>query len=328
MKAYKFYILYTAALLLQAAAVKSQSTPEAFLGRLPPVPNHVCSTDSAVVNHFNNQVEQIISNLKEEADRISAERQPALKKAVAAQTGLSASEINQLNDENISEEQAKKLANKSLGKQYNLSMEELSKVANMSEEEQQKWAQQYANQQMQKAQKNPQATLKKQDKNERLFELAKEQKVISERMQSIGAKEYKLQQNIELQDTTLKQKLTLKAKPLESQICSGICTPAEVARSKAAEKQLYNLNLQYCEEMSTLEINYISQYLSDLKMLLPDYRRLEEIQNEMSELQNQTSLPMKDLYCLDAVDKYAHVLSSAYNYWVGKSNQYSKIFIY
>lgn len=328
MKAYKFYILCAAALLLKAEAVKSQSTPEAFLGQLPPVPNHVCSTDSAVVNHFKNQVDKIISDLKEVADRISAERQPAFNKAIAAQAGLSMNDINQLKDENISEEQAHKIANKSLGNQYNLSMEELSKVANMSEEEQQKWAQQYANQQMQKAQKNPQATLKKQDKDERLFELAKEQKVISERMQSLGTKEYKLHQNIELQDTTLKQKLTLKAKPLESQICSGICTPAEIARSKAAEKQLYNLNLQYCEEMSSLEVNYISQYLSDLKMLLPDYRRLEEIENEMSKLQHQTSLPVKDLYCFDAVDKYAHTLSSAYNYWVGKSNQYSNVFIY
>lgn len=326
MKALKIFVL-PVFVLLQAAALKAQSTPEAFLAQLPSVPNSVCSVDTSVVNHFIHQVDKVKEAMQVVIDRFQNEaeadqektKNKALSKA-AAQAGLSMNDMNQLQNENISEGQKNKIIDKSLGNQYNLSMAELSKVANMSEKEQQQWAQNYANQQMQKARENPKEAIKKQQKGDRIFELAKEQKEIGDRITAKMTNVNRLFKNVEQQDTIETRKLTEQLRPLEKQLCSGICSPAEIARSRAAEKQIYNLKLRYCEKMSPLQIDAISQYLTSVKTLFPDYRRLTEVQNEIVRLQTGVIVPA-DLSCYGAVGEYADVLSSAYKYWVGKFEQ-------
>jgi len=304
--------------------VKAQTTPEAFLAQLPPVPNVACTADSSVVNHFTNRIYEVKSALQQVIDRIHAEVQAneeklkdkALSNAVR-QSGLSKKEMEQLQQENVTEEHALKAANKVIGKQYNLSLQELEKVGEMSDADQEKWAQNYANSRMQQAKQNPQATAKKQDKSARLFDLAKEQKAIGERITDKMTKVDKLFKNIEQQDTIETRKLNEKIPPLEKQLCSGICSPAEIARSRAAEKQIYNLKLQYCEKMSPSQIDAISQYLTSVKTLFPDYRRLTEVQNEIVRLQFGEITP-EDLSCYKAVDEYANILLGTYKYWIGK----------
>lgn len=320
-----FKICFVAVLsLLPAIIMNAQTTPEALLNQFPPIPNVVCSADSSEVNRFTSRIYEVKSALQQVIDRIHTEAQANEEKLkekaisqVAHQSGLNEKEIEQLQQENTTEEHALKAANKVIGEQYNLSLQELEKVGEMSDADQEKWAQNYANQQMQRAKQNPQETLKNQRKNARLFELAKEQKAIGERITEKMAKVDKLFRYIEQQDTIETRKLHEKLQPLEKQLCSGICSPAEIARSRAAEKQIYSLKLQHCEKMSPLQIDAITQYLTTVKTLFPDYRRLTEVQNEIVKLQFGVITP-DDLSCYKAVDEYADVLSSAYNYWVGK----------
>ena len=321
MKITQFGLLLVFILFVQTTV--AQSTPEAFLTQLPPIPNSVCRADSSVVNHFTSQIYKVKSALQQVTDRINTELQAneeKLKDKVAQQSGLNKADMEQLHQEDANEEQASKMADKIIGKQYNLSLQELQKVGEMSDADQEKWAQNYAAKATQQAMQNPQATLKKQEKSSRLFELAKEQKGIGERITDKMSRIDKLFKNIELQDTIETRKLNEKLRPLEKQLCSGICSPAEIARSRAAEKQIYSLKLQYCEKMSPLQIDAISQYLTTVKTLFPDYRRLTEIQNEIAKLQPGVVIP-DDLSCYKAVEEYANVLSSAYNYWVGKFDQ-------
>ncbi len=305
----------------------AQTTPEALLGQLPAVPNVVCVADTSVVSSFTSRIYSVQTTLQQETDRIHAGVQGQEEKIkdqvlsnATRQSGLSKDDLEQLQQENISEEQAEKMAEKCLGKQYNLSLQELEKLSEMSEAEQEKWAQNYANQQMQAAKQNPQVTAKKQAKSARLFELAKEQQTIGERITAKMGTVAKLFKEVEQQDTIETRKLNEKLPALESQLCSGICSPAEIVRSKAAEKQIYNLRLQYCEKMSPLQVNAISQYLTSVKTLFPDYRRLTEVQNEIATLQFGEIIPV-DLSCYSAVDEYANVLLKAYKYWVGKFEQ-------
>ena len=73
--------------------------------------------------------------------------------------------------------------------------------------------------------------------------------------------------------------------------------------------------------MSPLQTDAIEQYLTTVKSLLPDYRKLTNIQNEIATLQQIGEIVPQDLSCYSAIDDYADVLSSAYKYWVGKFNK-------
>jgi len=322
MKTIQFGFLLVFLLLLQTKA-QAQSTPEAFLAQFPPIPGNVCKADTSTVNHFTSQIYKAKSALQQVTDRINTELQAneeKFKDKVAQQSGLNKADTKQLQQEDATEEYALMAANKIIGEQYILSLQDLEKVGEMSDADQKKWVQNYAAKATQQAMQNPQATLKKQEKSARLFELAKEQKAIGERITDKMTRIDKLFKNIELQDTIETRKLNEKLRPLEKQLCMGICSPAEIARSRAAEKQIYSLKIQYCEKMSPLQIDAILQYLTTVKILFPDYRRLTEIQNEIAKLQTGI-LVSTDLSCYKAVDEYADVLSSAYKYWVGKFDQ-------
>jgi len=313
----KFQILFVF-FCFALITLNAQSTPEAFLGRLPAIPNNVCTVDTSVIERFNNQIDKVRQEITEETDRLNSENQDDIKKAGIAQSGLSENDIDKLENGNVSGEQATKIMNKSISDKYDLSVEELTKVAAMSEEEQQQWALRYANQQTLNAKQDTKAASKKEAANKNLYELAKEQESISQRIGALGTKEQNLLINIMEQDTAETRELNKKIPPLMKQICSGICSSAEIARSKAAEKQIYSLKLNYCEKMSRLQLNYISQCLADAKALLRDYRRLEEIQEKISALQCGAPLDLNGNYCFGAVDRYAQALSTAYKYWVGK----------
>ena len=326
MKPFTIFLLFIS-LFFIPTVINAQSTPEALLSQLPPVPNVDCAVDRSEIDNFTDKVYQVKSDLREVIDRIQAKAQADMEKNknkivsnAIRQSGLSESDVQKLQKSDDSEEQGRKAAQKVVSEQYGVSLQDLEKVGEMSDEEQEKWAKNYATQQMQKAKQNPQAAIKKGDKSAHLFELAKEQKAIGERITDKMTRIEKLFKNIELQDTIETRKLNEKFRPLEKQLCSGICSPAEIARSRAAEKQIYSLKLQYCEKMSPLQIDAISQYLTTVKTLFPDYRRLTEIQNEIAKLQTGVVVP-DDLSCYKAVEEYANVLSSAYNYWVGKFDQ-------
>lgn len=288
-------------LVVSQISVKALTTPEAFLSQLPSVPSVACAADRSVVDKFSDRIYEVKASLKEVIDKIHEE---AEAKGEELQN-------------NSNEKKSLKTAEKDISEQYGVSMSDLEKVGEMSDAEQEKWAQNYAGKMMQQAQKDPKSAVKKGDHSARLFQLAKEQKELGEtltgRMERISA----LFKSVDQQDTIESQKLEERIKPLEKELCSGICSPAEIARSNAAEKQIYNLKIQYCEKMSPLQSNALNQYLTTLKTLFPIYRKLTEVENEMASDQFGDIVPV-DLSCYSAVDEYATALLDAYKYWVGK----------
>lgn len=324
-------VLYATLFALTFASqlsINAQTTPEALLSQLPSVPNVDCAVDRSEIDNFTDKIYQVKSDLQQVIDRIHADAQADMEKNknkvvsnAIRQSGLNKSDVRKLQQSDGSEDEGQKAVEKVVSEQYGVSMQDLEKIGNMSDAEQEKWAQNYANSMMQQAKQNPQATIKKTDKSARLFELAKEEKAIGERITSEMTRVTLMFRNVDEQDTIETRKLNVQLRPLEKQLCSGICTDAEIARSRAAEKQIYNLKIQYCEKMSPLQTNAISQYLTTIKTLFPDYRRLTEIQNEITTLQQIGDLVPQDLYCIKAVDEYANVLSEAYKYWVGKFKQ-------
>lgn len=311
-------------LLSLSLIIIAQPTPETLLDRLPSVPSVACSGDTSVISRFDKQIDEVKVTLNKVIDQLQAEVQGQVgmsqSKMIAdavTRSGLNADDLKKLQQEGNEEELGSIAAEKAISEQYGLSLQDLEKLGEMSEADQEKWAQNYAGNMMGKAKTDPSAA-KRNDTAEQLFELAKEQKALGDRITERMNRVALLLRNVEIQDSIESNKLDKKRQPLEEQICSGICSPAEIARSKAAEKQIYNLEIQFCDKMSPLLTDAISQYLTTLKSLFPDYRKLSEVENEIARIQQLGEFTPIDLSCYAAIDDYTDVLSIAYKYYVGK----------
>ena len=273
-------------------------SPEALLSQLPGVPIVDRVPEKAEIDSFEDGISMVKAKIRQIVDLMHSDAQKPQNTGVNDKAGL-------------------KSVEKAVDGQYGVSLQELETVGGMSDAEQEKWAQKYAERMKDQAMKNPQAGIEKGDKAKRLFELANEQKKlgesITERMNVVALSF----EQVELQDSIESRKLEEKLRPLREQLCSGICTDAEIARSNAAEKQISLLKIQYCKKMSPLKTGAISQYLITLKSLLPDYRRLTEVQNEAAGLQQIGEIVPLDLSSYSAIDDYAAALSEAYEYWSG-----------
>lgn len=320
----KNYLLFFA-ILASCVTARSQSTPEALLGKLPAVPSNICTADRAVIDHFMEQVSEVQAALKQETDRRGADVQADIDKSkgrivddAIRQSGLHKGDVNKLKQSDGSEKERRKAADNVVSEKYGVSLQELEKVSEMSETEQKQWALKIAEQMQSQAMNDPKAVMRKDDKNRQLVALAKEEKslmeVITERMNRVT----KIFNNLEELDSIERRNFVAKLRPLQDQICSGICSDEEVARSKAAEKEIYALKVRFCEKMSPIQADALSQYLTAVKSLLPIYRQLADIGNEMVELQQVGIKLPRDAKCYSAVDSYAAYLKGAYKYWVGK----------
>lgn len=307
---------------------QAQSTPEALLGRLPGVPTVDCAADRAEIDRFSEKIYQVKDALKEVVEQIHAESQAKMEKNkdkivsnAIRQSGLSPGDVRKLEKDDGSDSQVRKATEKIVKEQYGISLQDLETVSEMSDAEQEKWAQQYADQLKQQAKNNPQGAIRKGDKAKRLSELANEQKrlgkQITERMNRVSL----LFKNVDVKDSIESAKLEEKLRPLRAQLCSGICSDEEAARSNAAEKQIHAAMMEFCQKMSPSQTDAIEQYLTTLKSLLPDYRKLTEVQNEMASLEQIGRIEPQDLSCYAAIDDYASALLTAYRFWVGKFNQ-------
>ena len=214
------------AVLILNISVKAQQTPESLLGQLPTPPTINCAADRAEIDRFSDRINKVQEQIRQVIDRIHADAQADMEKnkskimsKAIQQSGLSKSDVHNLQQSDGSEEEGRKAAEKVVSEQYGISLQELEKVGEMSDAEQEKWAQQYAEQMKNQAMKNPQAAIKKGDKAKRLFELANEQKLLGERITERMNRIAQLFKQVELQDSIESEKLEKKLQPLRKQLC-------------------------------------------------------------------------------------------------------------
>ncbi|WP_373723175.1 hypothetical protein, partial [Bacteroides heparinolyticus] len=309
-------------------SANAQSTPEALLNQLPDAPSVNCIADRAEIDRFSDKIHKVKEIIQQVVERIHANTLADIKENnnkiisdAMKQSGLQKADVQRLQESDGSEEQGRNVAEKVINSQYGISLNELENISQMSDAEQEKWAQQYAEQMKSKTPQELDASIKKGENSKRLFELSNRQKalgeIITERMNRIG----RLFKTVEQQDSIETLTLEEKLRPLKEQLCSGVCTPAEAARSKAAEKQIHMLKVRFCEKMSPQQTDAILQYQTTLKFLLPYYRELTDVQNKIARLQCIGEVIPQDLSCYTAIDAYATTLLNAHKYWVGKFNK-------
>ena len=90
----------------------------------------------------------------------------------------------------------------------------------------------------------------------------------------------------------------------------------ETIKLKDTSATDYSGKSGYCSALSAAHLRYIKQCFNDIKDQLPLYIRLNEIENELikREIDYERFVTDPDLYAVNAVDKYADILSKAYKY--------------
>ena len=298
-----FYLRGAAAALLLLVAfstqIKAQSTPEAFLGLLPVIPSSVCTNDESDVDAFIDQIILVKGKIQEYSDRVSM-----------------ASGVN--------EKQAVKEAYASTSSMTGISQAELMKLANMSEAEQERWAQEYAAKQVASAKAGKPVAGENADRAKRLYNLNEERMKVKGEIDAIYNRIKVMNQELIARDTVETRKKNAKIKSIEKAWADAPWPPRALMQDPAVDlkfkKQIYQCESDYCSTMSPLMLDYVTKYLTGLKYAIPLYRKLCEVDNEISTLQGLTAAVIKDenLYAVAAVEDYADVLSSVYMYRCGK----------
>lgn len=291
----------TAILLLTAVPgrVTAQSTPEAFLGLLPAIPSSVCVNDDSEVDAFSNQIILVKGKIKEYSDKVSM---------TAGKT----------------EKQAKREAYATTSSMTGISEAELMKLANMSEAEQERWAQEYAAKQVATAKSGNPVAGENPERAKRLYALNQERVKVKEEIDVIYNRLSQISREIIARDTIETRKKSEKIKSIEKAWADTPWPTGALLQDPAVDlrfkKQIYQCESEYCSIMSPLMLDYLTKYLTGLKSAIPLYRRLTELDNEISATQGLTSAVINDgnLYAVAAVEEYAKVLENAYMYRCGK----------
>ena len=298
-----FYLRGAAAALLLLVAfstqIKAQSTPEAFLGLLPVIPSSVCTNDESDVDAFIDQIILVKGKIQEYSDRVSM-----------------ASGVN--------EKQAVKEAYASTSSMTGISQAELMKLANMSEAEQERWAQEYAAKQVASAKAGKPVAGENADRAKRLYNLNEERMKVKGEIDAIYNRIKVMNQELIARDTVETRKKNAKIKSIEKAWADAPWPPRALMQDPAVDlkfkKQIYQCESDYCSTMSPLMLDYITKYLTGLKYAIPLYRKLCEVDNEISTIQGLTAAIVQDenLFAVAAVEEYADALRGAYAYRCGK----------
>ncbi len=294
----------------------SQKQPEEFLGRIPSLPDGTCSMKRVEKENYLNELSKLHEELKDEIDRRRqtvednyAGSEEQMKQNMAKEYGLSQSDMQKLEKDEMSEEEKQAMINKMVQQKTNLSMEELKKLKNMSKEGQKAWAEAYSTEQMANAQADPEAAQKEQSKNKERYELAKEQSQILQRLKALGEKYFHKIQELDKIDSVASIELEQKRKPLMEKIGSVGDETDIVEAVRAIERD-------YCGKLTPKYLDIIAERYSDLKKSLPDFYRLEEVNAKLNQITTgiKKDLSSPGLLALEAVDEYVTLLQSCFKY--------------
>lgn len=291
--------LLAAGIMLLSLCMNGQVTPEAFLGGLPGIPGSVCSTADSEIDLFLDQIALVKGQIKDYSDKLSNiasgrkdEMTSNAMAAVSARTGIS--------------------------------QEEMTKLANMSEEEQEKWGQEFAARQMAAAKSGKQVAVVNAAQAKQSVALGEEKLRLRGEIDAFVKRMAVIQQELATRDTLESRKRDQKIKPILKKWENAPLEPGALMLSTKVEdefrRQIHECHVEYCRQMSPLQLDFITKYLTGVKTLLPVYRRLAQVDNEIAneQLNIKNMLQDENIYAISAIEGYADILKNAYKYCSGK----------
>lgn len=200
-------ILMLAALVIQAQFVN----PEIVVNEMPVITIAVCNKESRdqflkQVDKLKIEVEEEITLRKSKSKANSKGLDEQAAKNMMNQMGYSVSAADMQKMKTASREEKKVMADQMMQQNMNMSVDEAKKVSKMSKEAQKAWAEAMSTEMMADAQANPDKNKAAQKNNMNMFELAREQSELAQKIQLSSQKfEEQLEEFNKLKEKTLNE---------------------------------------------------------------------------------------------------------------------------
>jgi hypothetical protein len=300
-----------------------------YLNKTPAIPDNVCAgkPDSLFLEKIYNLTETIrhdIEARKHNENKQVEEQNPAMKKRLAKQAGLTDADATKLQDENTSDKEKEAIANKAMTKKTGISMDELKNLDNMSDEAVQAWAQGMMTEQMAVAQANAKANKGAQpntDPNNAKSTYALVQQM-NELAMKLGKMDSELKQEFDQMtregDAALK-KLEEQTGPLKKEWWSlvGAGNEKSGARQEKIYSQVRGLEKQFCAAHSPVLIAFIKKTREKIVSSFPDCDNVDKLSRDVAASSPATvksSGYSSYTGALEALQKYLGYLKEAYRY--------------
>ncbi len=318
-------ILFLAVASISVIA-NAQGITEAYLQKTPAIPNNTCDVKKTVVDNFENQVSAIraqvgddITKLNQLSKQNAKANETASKEAamqqMSQQYGMSPEDMAKMqNAKNLSQEEKMAMANTMMMQQTNMSMGEAQNFQNMSEEGKQAYAGAYTAEAMANQQGNPQSP----GTNSMALtmnELVSEQQTLATKIAAETEKINNLYAPIE-NDPSEKEMLDKMNKWQSQWYSMGGVDYGQGKQMDSLAALIVNEKISYCQKFSPKYASALGQHLLILTALLPDYKRMADVSDQITK--NQTTMvnppECKDIESLKALKDYLAKLDGAYKY--------------
>lgn len=299
-----------------------------FYHQLPDMPGVICLVDTSFRGQFkrqlssvSTQLDEVYSKKKKEVQKEADDLRPEMEKKIAKDSGLSDADIQKLKNKNLSKEEKKKIADKMMQNKANISMEEIERLKKMSKEGKEAWAEAYSTEVMANMQSGDSVKTEEQikiekelEKNSKLNDLVKEQKLIIDRIYAVDKKYANQMEELRKEDSIQTVILEAQLEPLRKQLLDY---PTK-EQQKSIYKQMAGHYLTYCNKLSPMNINMISDAKNSLGPLLPEYDRLEELNTEINKIMlgAKDGLNSPGLMQLGAVKSLINIMAGTYSYTI------------
>lgn len=324
MKKIFFFIL-----LLYTITGYSQTGMELLI-QLPSLPSPICITDTVELERFHTQLRKVTRQLDSLSELRRAKLEDRIKnvnseveKNIAQDFNLSESDLQKLKQKKLSDSEKKALMDKMLKDKANISMKQIEQLKKMKKEGNKEgirnWAEAYQTQQMAglvsgDSTKTPEMIEfeKNLAKNKDLNDLMKEQKLIIDRIAVVDKRITNKMIEFHKVDSIETAARDNCIKPLEEQLTKY---PDESLKQNLM-MQIAMCHLAYCEKISPMYIDIITDLKLSTEPLIPTYNRLEIINAEI----NAKTLGLKEwptdpgLMELEAVKSLAHAIADVFKY--------------
>jgi hypothetical protein len=308
--------------MLATSGSFAQVTAEAFMGKIPSLPNNPCSLTSIEKGEFRESVDVVIEQLQAEIDKLQNENEQfmednadKMRDNMAKQMGASPADIAKLQKGGeMSDEEAMKLANSMLGNTMNLSMGEIENLKNMSEEGKKAWGTAYATEIMADAQANPQKYKANQQKGKNLYNLVQEQQLL---MQQLNAKAEKFSEQFsEIENDPENKKVLDDIREWTGEYFSMTGVDyGQGPKMEALAAKIKSAKIAYCNKNTGKYLGILSEYKNFVLANLGEYNRLEKLVNETTQLQTGIkNASQQGLMALSSVMGYLRKFESAMQY--------------
>ncbi|MFN8237769.1 MAG: hypothetical protein U0T77_06325 [Chitinophagales bacterium] len=320
MKKLPFFLsLFCLLFFLPAKAQNIFIQAESYLRQIPDIPFSPCAIrpeDSATVNKFEAQIQDIETKLRKLKDSLTVAQkkdmkatEEAIKKQKAQEYGLSSADVEKMKSGKMSKEEKMAMAEKMMqGQKINFSVEQASKIK--TKEGKKAWAESLSEEQKaeyvgksEAANAKDQAGLQKiKDRNS----IVEEKTLLTEELNAKEQKILQLYLDIENDSSRHRMERELKAAKLEYEQSGGEDFYGQVPRiDKLADK--YNLlcNL-YCTTFTPPFLHALELHKAHWTDNKSKYYRLEELNNIIHEqmIGNNAPAMTKGTLLLDGINGF------------------------